>query len=245
MNKIITYETLHRFAYSNDAICKKPVKGLVLYFPGLGTKDMLKEPPEIALRYAEQGIVYLVPYCNPWHWMNRQALAYTEELLDVLFEHYGWEDTLPTVSTGQSMGGLAALIFTARAKRTPKACVANCPVCDLVRHLTEREDLPRTLYSAFADCDGSMEEILGEYSPLHLAQRGEMPKADYHVFHCTEDRSVNMQLHSDRFVEEMKKTRKITYYPVFDRGHCKLSEHAQEKYYALPEEILLERGKPQ
>ena len=243
MNKIITYDTLRNFTYSNDTLCKVPVKGVVLFFRGLGAKDIFREDPEIALRYAEQGIVYLVPYYNPWNWMNRQALAYTEEILDVLFAHYGWNEDLPIVSTGQSMGGLASLIFTARAKRTPKACVANCPVCDLVYHVTEREDLPRTLYSAFFDCEGSMEDILADYSPLHLAQKGEMPKADYHIFHCTEDKSVNMQRHSDRFVAEMKKNRKITYYPVLDQGHCKLSEAAWEKYYALPEDIILERGK--
>ena len=243
MEKIITYETLRNFAYSNDRICNAPIKGIVLFFRGLGAKDMLHEDPEIALRYAEDGIVYLVPYSNPWNWMNRQALTYTEEILDVLFAHYGWNDTFPVISTGQSMGGLAALIFTARAKRTPKACIANCPVCDLVYHATERPDLPRTLYSAFFDCDGKTENILEDNSPLHLAQRGEMPKTDYHIFHCTEDRAVNMQIHSDRFVEEMKKCRKITYYPVLDRGHCDLSEAAWEKYYALPEDILLERGK--
>ena len=41
----------------------------------------------------------------------------------------------------------------------------------------------------------------------------------------------------------MKKSRRITYYPVLDQGHCKLSERAWEKYYALPEDIILERGK--
>lgn len=47
-----------------------------------------------------------------------------------------------------------------------------------------------------------------------------------------------MQRHSDRLVEELKKNRKVTYYPVLDEGHCKLSPAAREKFYALPEELL-------
>ena len=57
-------------------------------------------------------------------------------------------ENIPVVSTGGSMGGQSALVYCAYSKRTPVACVANCPVCDTVFHFTERPDLPRTLYSA-------------------------------------------------------------------------------------------------
>lgn len=244
MNKIITYEALRRFAYSNDKICRKPIRGTVIFFRGLGQNSMIDEDPKIALRYGEQGILYLVPYCNPWCWMNREAVEYTEEILEVLFGRYGMDGTLPILATGDSMGGLSALIYTAKAKRTPKACIANCPVCDLVYHATEREDLPRTLYSAFHGEACDFEEALAANSPLHLARKGEMPAADYHIFHCTEDKAVNMEMHTERFVAEMKKTRKITCYPVFDAGHCALSDTAREKFYSLAEEYLLNKGKP-
>ena len=43
MNKIITYETIRNFAYVNDKICKKPIRGVVVQFCGLGNKEMYDE----------------------------------------------------------------------------------------------------------------------------------------------------------------------------------------------------------
>jgi hypothetical protein len=54
MNKIITYETLRDFAYSNDAICKGPIRGVLLSFTGLGQKEMFHEHSEVDVRYAEK-----------------------------------------------------------------------------------------------------------------------------------------------------------------------------------------------
>lgn len=232
MEKIITYETIRSFAYSNDAIVTKPVRGIAIDFFGLGGASMFWEDTDAGKFYAERGIILLVPYNNPWAWMNRQAVAYTDELVDVLFEKYSLPDSTPIISTGGSMGGLSALVYTAYAKRTPKACVANCPVCDLPYHYTERPDLPRTLYSAFANYEGTMDDALRSASPLHLAQTGKMPDVDYTVFHCEKDEAVNKGMHSDKFIAEMQKSRRVTYYAVPDKGHCDLTPEMWDKYRA-------------
>ena len=49
------------------------------------------------------------------------------------------------------MGGLCALVWPRYTKRRVVAVAANCPVCDLPFHYTERPDLPRTLRAAFGD----------------------------------------------------------------------------------------------
>ena len=103
MKHIMTYETLRRYTYSNDDKIKGKIKGIVLTFLGLGYSGMISESPD-GLEYAEQGIVYLVPYYNPWCWMNAQAVEYVDEILDVLFAHYGLDAQTPIVSTGISMG---------------------------------------------------------------------------------------------------------------------------------------------
>lgn len=229
MEKIITRENLRNFAYCSDEICVKPIRGIVLDFFGLGGSAMYWDDTDAGKFYAERGIVLIVPYNNPWAWMNRQAVAYTDELVDVIFEKYSLPETTPIVSTGGSMGGLSALIYTAYAKRTPAACVANCPVCDLPYHFTERPDLPRTLYSAFWNYDGTMEDALRATSPLHLAEAGKMPDVKYTVFHCTADQAVNKEMHSDRFIDAMK-NRDVTYHVVPDRGHCDLTPEMWEKY---------------
>lgn len=236
MEKIITYETLRNFTYSNDKLCAKPVKGIVLNFKGLNFREMISEDDELSLRLAGQGIIYLTPYYNPWCWMNAQAVAYADEIIDVLIDKYQLPEDIPVISSGNSMGGLSSLVYTAKAKRTPAACVSNCPVCDLPFHLTERPDLPRTLYSAFWGYEGTMEEALRSNSPLHLAE--EMPDIPYHIFHCEEDKSVNKQIHSDRFVEAMRKSHRVEYYEIPGRGHCDLSPEMRERYNRLLEEMI-------
>lgn len=224
MQKIITYENLRSFAYSNDHLIQGKIRGIVLRFQGLGNGNTYGKDPAEALEYAREGIVYVIPYNNPWCWMNAQAVSYTDEIVSVLRGRYGLGEDVKIVSTGQSMGGLGALVYMRYAQITPAACVANCPVCDLVYHFTEREDLPRTLYSAYANDAGSLDEALRAHSPLHLADQ--MPPARYTVFHCCMDEAVNKQMHSDRFVEAMRKDHDITYIQVPLRGHCDLSPQA-------------------
>lgn len=228
MERIMTCENLRFFAYVNDHICKKPIRGIVLSFFGLGGMEMYQEETNEGRFYGERGILYVVPYNNPWAWMNRQAVDYTDQILDVLTAAYGCGE-VPVVSTGGSMGGQSALVYMVYAKRTPAACVVNCPVCDVVYHYTEREDLPRTLYSAVAHEEGTLEDALRAISPLHLVER--MPKADYHFFHCEEDSMVGKALHSDVFVAAMRERgHQVSYDTVPGRDHCDLTEPMRELY---------------
>ena len=167
-------------------------------------------------------------------------LLNTDEIVDVLFDEYGLLNDLPVVSVGGSMGGLSALVYMVYAKRTPVACVANCPVCDLPYHFTERPDLPRTLYSAFYNYDCSLQEALKSASPCDLVDR--MPvNSKYYIFHCMKDTSVNKQKHSDRFVEKMKEKHDIVYYSVPDRGHCDLTDEMTKLYNKHIESSILDR----
>lgn len=152
MEKIMTYETLGFYTYSNGKLCKKLIKGFVIDFFGLNGMDMFDRSDEGEL-LAKQGILYVAPYNNPWYWMNRQAVFYTDEVLSVLIEQHQLSRDIPIVPTGYSMGGLAALVYSKYTAFHPVPCVANCPVCDLVYHFAERDDVPRTLYSAFFHYD--------------------------------------------------------------------------------------------
>lgn len=229
MKKFVNYENLRSFAYSNDKICRKPVRGVVVNFFGLGDMSRFDEDTGDGKFFAENGLIYLLPYTNPWAWMNRQAVAFTDEIIEVIMKQYSLSDNIPIISMGGSMGGLSALVYTRYGAKTPVACVTNCPVCDLPYHFTERPDLPRTLYSAFFDYEGTLDEALRLNSPLHLA--AEMPRIDYTVFHCTADKAVNKEKHSDRFVKAMTDAgQNVTYYAVPDRGHGDLTPEMWELY---------------
>lgn len=238
MEKIITFDTIRQFAYVNDNICKKPICGIVVAFFGLSATVMYHEDFPDAEFFAERGILHVVPYNNPWSWMNRQAVDYTDEILDVLIEHYALDKNLPVVSSGASMGGQSALVYTAYSAHKPIACVANCPVCDVVYHFTERFDLPRTLYSALYREPGTLEDALKSISPLHLASK--MPPVEYHIFHCNQDKSVNIDAHSEKFVAEMRRlNHHITYDIVDGRGHGDLTPEMREKYMNYTVEHIL------
>lgn len=231
MKNIITYENLRSFAYSNDKLINGKIKGVAIDFFGLGCQAMYNsEDTKLGKYLAENNILFFVPYSNPWGWMNKQEINLTDLIMDVLFEKYGLDENTPIVSTGGSMGGLCSLVYPYYAKRTPIAVVSNCPVCDLVFHFTERVDLPRTIYSAFWDEEGERDEVLARYSPFHLAKN--MPKIKYTLFHCDKDGAVNIEKHSEKFVNEMKKYGyDVTYHIVNDRDHCDLGEEATDLYY--------------
>ncbi|MBR4442145.1 MAG: prolyl oligopeptidase family serine peptidase [Clostridia bacterium] len=237
MKSVITYETLRYFTYSNDKLIRGSVRGVILDFMGLNGNRMFDEDPERGVELAGKGIAYMVPYLNPWNWMNGQAVAYTDELLDALRGRYGLGDGLPVVATGGSMGGLCALVYTRYARVTPVACVANCPVCDLPFHYTERPDLPRTLYSAFGPCGAdALDAALRAHSPLHLVSS--MPDIRYVIFHCEEDRAVNIHSHSEKFVAAMRAGHDIEYHTVPGRGHCDLDEAAWAMYRGAAEAAI-------
>jgi dipeptidyl aminopeptidase/acylaminoacyl peptidase len=189
---------------------------------------MINADPADALELAEKGIIYVIPYYNPWAWMNEQAVDFVDEIAQVLCEHYSLEAP-KIVSTGFSMGGYSALIYCLFAKITPCACVANCPVCDLVYHFDEREDLPRTFYSAFGACEGEMRDILASRSPYH--QAAAMPDIPYTIFHCEKDTAVNIDLHTVKFVNAMNECGKsVSLIRVPHRGHIDLSATARVQY---------------
>jgi len=228
MEKIINYENLRSFAYSNDKIIVGDIKGIVLNFYGLGNTKVYGDDPGEAFEYAEKGLVYLIPYYNPWCWMNKQTVEYVDEIVEVICEKYNLDESVKVISTGGSMGGLSALVYCAYAKITPCACVTNCPVCDLVYHYTERPDLPRTLYSAFGEYEGTMEDALKSCSPFHLVDK--LPNIPYTIFHCEKDHAVNLEHHSKKFVDAMQLTHEIELKTVPFRGHCDLSAEARVEY---------------
>lgn len=229
MEKVMNAGNLRSFAYVNEAVCRKPVRGIAVNFIGLCNQTRFPRETMEGEYYGAEGILYVHPYLNPWNWMNTAAVAYTDQVLDVLFDKYSLPEDLPVVASGGSMGGLSALVYTCYAKRTPAACVVNCPVCDAVFHYTERDDLPRTFVSALADFDGTLEEGLKSVSPFHLVPR--MPRIPYHILHCGEDSQVNLHSHSERFVEAMREAgHDITFETVPGRDHCDLTLEARRKY---------------
>ncbi len=237
-DKAIDLANIDSFAFTNVSIVKKPVKGIVLSFHGLGYNGMIGEQNDYTRSLAEKGIIYIFPYYGPWSWMNLSGVRFTDALVEAVFKGFSLPDKTPIVSTGGSMGGLSSLVYPVYARRTPAAVAADSPVCDLVYHFSERPDLPRTLVAAFADYDCSLDEALRSASPLHLVKK--MPKIKYYIVHGDKDTAVNKKAHPDRLVPEMKKAElDVTYIEVPGMEHCNMGAAAAEGYYGFIEGIIL------
>jgi len=221
MKPVINSDNLTYFAYTNGHLCRK-IREIVLDFHGLGGGNvMISDDPESAVFFAQNDALYVLPYYGPWSWMNAHAVRTVDMIVEVCIDKYGLPADIPVISTGGSMGGLSALAYAHNASRTPTACAANCPVCDLLFHYTERPDLPRTIWSAFGWYEGGFEDAMRTASPLHLAAT--MPDIPYYITHCDADLAVNKGSHSDKMVAAMRAAgRSIVYDEIPGMGHCQL-----------------------
>lgn len=227
MEKIINYENLRNFAYCNDHLIKGEVKGIVLEFCGFNTVTFHSSDNASGREYASKGIIYVIPYYNPWCFMNKTAVKYTDEIVEVLVTKYNLGKNAKIVSTGFSMGGLGALVYSVYGAITPCACIANSPVCDLVYHYENRPGVARALYGSFYEYDCDWYSALRSSSPLHLIDK--MPNIPYTIFHCESDTTLNIDAHSTRLVSAMQGLN-VNYIKVPFREHCDLSGEAKVEY---------------
>lgn len=202
--------------WHNGKYIRGNIKAVALCFHGLNAGFKTDASP-LDFALAESNILAVSPYYGPWSWMNRQARAFVDELLDHLFDCLGNRE-LPLIVSGGSMGGCAALLFCRYSRYTPIACDAVWPVCDTVAHFSERPDLPPTFHHAFMGYPEPLEEILKEHSPLHQVEF--MPHIPYQFTHGLEDVRVNKNIHSDRMVKALKELgHQVEYAEVPYCGH--------------------------
>ena len=209
---------IEEVAWVGKEYVKGKIKGVVLSFHGLGG-GLKSWPTTEELEWARNGGLVVYPYYGPWAWMNRQARAMVDKLVDAIYATHGLPGSMPLICTGGSMGGQASLLYTRYAKRRVSVCLANCPVCDLKYHFHERSDLPPTIRHAFLGYAGSLDSLLAEHSPLH--QVAAMPDIPHRIIHGGNDKCVSKQHHSDKMVAAMRKRKmNVEYVEVADMGHC-------------------------
>ena len=187
--------------WTSEEYTAGPVRGVVLSLHGLGGSGGKAAPSNEEYEFCQAGGLVVFPYYGPWSWMNGRARRMIDDLVDAVYAQWELADSLPLVVTGWSMGGQGSLTYTRYARRTVKACLAGCPVCDLRFHFSERPDLPTTIRHA-ADYPDDMEPFFRENSPLE--QVAGMPNIPYLFVHGDRDKAVNKQAHSDKMVAALR-----------------------------------------
>ena len=233
MEKIITSDNVELFAHTNaELIDARTARAVAVCFHGLNNTNFIRDHSEPEFFYAKNGILYVFPYYDPWGWMNRECVALTDEIVDVIKEKYGLPGDIPVASTGGSMGGMACIVYAAFSRQKITVCAANSPVCDFPYHYTERPDLPRTIYHALRGYGGSLEEAMESISPLHIAEK--LPDIPYYFVHGDADTAVGKAMHSDRMVARLREIgRSVVYDEVPGMLHTKLDFEHAAKYYSF------------
>jgi alpha-beta hydrolase superfamily lysophospholipase len=208
---------LDKIAWIGAEYVKPPIAGIVLRFPGLGGGFTKWDPDSNDLEWGEAGALTVSPFQDPWGWMNPSVLHFTDDLVEAIRLHHQLGPEVPLLSTGGSMGGHAALLYSAKSRHRVAACMATCPVCDLPYHYSERIELPRTMHHAF----GSYEDItaqLIEHSPLHQVEA--LPDIPYLLVHGEKDQAVKKSAHSDPMVAAMRARHlRVDYVELPKMGH--------------------------
>ncbi|MDR3318534.1 MAG: prolyl oligopeptidase family serine peptidase [Clostridiales bacterium] len=218
------------FAATNEKSLRGRIRSVVFEFHGLGYTGL--DDINGNDTAGADGILRILPYYGPWSWMNKESVAYVDAVLGAVIDKYGLSARIPVVSTGGSMGGLSSLIYARYSAHTPVAAASNCPVCDLVYHATERDDLPRTVLAAFSHYECGIDKAIERNSPMHQIKY--MPKIKYLIVHGGGDTAVNKEKHSDPFVAGMRAAgHDVGYIEVPGMKHCELDfdPDVKKRYY--------------
>jgi Prolyl oligopeptidase family len=194
-------DLLDKLAWLSLEYVTPPIRGLVLRFPGLGNIGMKTDPDSYDLEWGQAGLLTISPYQDPWGWMNPRVQRFVDDMVDAIRRRHQLPAEIPLLSTGGSMGGHAALLYSLKSRHAVAACMALWPVCDLPFHYGERPDLPRTMHHAFDSYQG-IEAALQAHSPLH--QVASLPDIPYLIVHGAKDQAVGKAAHSDRLVDAMR-----------------------------------------
>ncbi|MBE6687563.1 MAG: hypothetical protein E7591_10110 [Ruminococcaceae bacterium] len=224
----VTKDNISKFAYTNEELLKNEPQGIIYEFHGLNDGiSMTIAHTKFSYMCAEASVLYVRPFYGPWNWMNRASVRLIDEITEAVFDKY--QKKMPISSSGLSMGGLSALIYTRYAKYTPSVCAAICPVCDLIYHFDEREDTARTIFSALGGYEISFYEAMEKNSPIHQIEA--LPDIKYLIASTLCDEEVDITKHSDPFVEKMNALgRDIEYLKIPHQGHCSLTKESAEYY---------------
>lgn len=231
MLKPIRPDTLADFAFVNEDAFTGPVRGVLLNCHGFTDQDRRERSSAFPRMLGEQGILYILPYYNPWAWVNDQCIAFCDECLDALYAKYSLKkDITPFMVAGGSMGGLTAIMYPVLGSYRARAAAADCPVCDLRTFIGETDFRRCSFYDAYFHKD--LDTELTRHNPLERLR--DFPDIPYMIVRGEADPAIDMATQYEVLLAAMKDHGiDVTFVSVPDMKHCEL-EHFPEhlKQYA-------------
>jgi len=243
--KVINEDNYLLFCNTNETLLEGKPVGIVLEFPGLGGGSCLGgygEPSEYTQAHYPQvtagaGYVHAYMMPGPWSWMNPGAVRMSDLVVDAIRSKYGLSEDSPLIVSGGSMGGLGALVYSARSRHRVDACAAACPSFDIDAIASIRPDFVRTYVSAIAALDMPLQDAIEQISPDHMIR--EMPDIPYLIVcDCADELFPAADM--DKYVEDLRAAGlKVEYIRLEGKRHGEFTPEA----FARLEEFVINAGK--
>ena len=216
-----------RFCCTNVESIHGEIRGIILYFNGLGHivnpgPDMIDAPAAAA-----RNLLYITPYYNPWSWMNRETVAFVDLLVEIAMEQWKIPTDAPIGLYGGSMGGYSVFHYAAKSRHNVVAGDLNCPACNLEYEVyCNRNSILHTYYeSSMAYCD-DFDAYVRENSPINMI--GILRKMPYRFAVGLKDTALEPSQHSFKMISLLREAGfevDVAEYPL--AGHCNIGADAR------------------
>ena len=222
MDKRFLRNHFNKLCLSNAELITGKIKGIALYFTGLGHTSQPANDMVAAPVCAENGILYILPFYNPWCWMNKKTVEYVDTIVDTAMELYGIPKDAPVGIYGGSMGGHNTFIYSTKSKHRIVAAAMLCPCCNMEYEIAYSTITIFRSYFESATCDtDDFKAYMHDNSPINMVDK--LPKIPYLFAVGLKDTVLVPSMHSDLMIERMNvaghEVERIDYPDV---AHCNL-----------------------
>ena len=221
-----------RFCCTNIELIHGDIRGIILYFNGLGHivnpgPDMIDAPAAAA-----RNILYITPCYNPWSWMNRDTVAFCDMLVEIAMEKWSIPTDAPVGLYGGSMGGYSVFHFAMQSKHNIVAGDLNCPCCNLEYEvLCNKNSILHTLFEATMGYCDDFTAFLHDNSPVNMV--GRLKRIPYRFAVGMQDGVLAPSQHSMKLIPLLREagyTVDVAEYP--HAGHCNIGAEARAAEHA-------------
>ena len=221
-----------RFCCTNAEILHGEIRGIILYFNGLGHivnpgPDMIDAPAA-----AERNILYITPYYNPWSWMNRETVDFVDMLVEIAMEKWGIPKDAPVGLYGGSMGGYSVFHYAMQSRHNVVAGDLNCPACNMEYEVyVNKNTLLHTYYEASMGYCDDFPAFVHDNSPINMI--GKLKRIPYRFAVGLKDTALAPSQHSFKMIPLLRDAGyevDVAEYP--QAGHCNIGAEARRDEHA-------------
>ena len=219
MDKKALYEHFDKLAHNNRHLLTGEIRGILLYFRGLGYALNPATDTCGHAMCAENGILFLFPQYNPWCWMNAKTVRYIDAILDTAIGMYDLPKDIPVGIYGGSMGGYSTFHYAMKSKHRIVAACTNCPCVNMEYESYTTGLTLRTYFESALEDTDDFQTYVRDNSPLNMVES--LPRIPYRIAVGLKDELLYPSQHALPMIERMRAAgHDVTRVDYPEMGHC-------------------------